>query len=397
MAINNLRYYAGWADKNHGKVIPMDGEFFVYTRHEPVGVCGQIIPWNFPILMLAWKFGPALATGNTIVLKPAEQTSLTALYIAQLTKEAGFPPGVINVVPGFGDAGAAIVQHNDVDKVAFTGSTEVGKKIQQGSGLSNLKRTTLELGGKSPNIILSDADMKHAVETSHFGLFFNMGQCCCAGSRTFIEDKIYDEFVERSAERAKKRTVGNPFDLTTEHGPQVDKEQFNKILSMIETGKQQGAKLVAGGNKYQGLPGYFIEPTVFADVQDNMTIAKEEVLLKSCKYKFQPNNNSTFFQIFGPVQQLIRFKSLDEVIERANNNDYGLAAAVFSKDIDKVNYLVQGLRAGTVWVNTYNVLSAQAPFGGYKMSGHGRENGEYGLQAYTEVKSVITRIPVKNS
>lgn len=397
MAINNLRYYAGWADKNHGKVIPMDGEFFVYTRHEPVGVCGQIIPWNFPILMLAWKFGPALATGNTIVLKPAEQTSLTALYIAQLTKEAGFPPGVINVVPGFGDAGAAIVQHNDVDKVAFTGSTEVGKKIQQGSGLSNLKRTTLELGGKSPNIILSDADMKHAVETSHFGLFFNMGQCCCAGSRTFIEDKIYDEFVERSAERAKKRTVGNPFDLTTEHGPQVDKEQFNKILSMIETGKQQGAKLVAGGNKYQGLPGYFIEPTVFADVQDDMTIAKEEVLLNSCKYKFQPNNNSTFFQIFGPVQQLIRFKSLDEVIERANNNDYGLAAAVFSKDIDKVNYLVQGLRAGTVWVNTYNVLSAQAPFGGYKMSGHGRENGEYGLQAYTEVKSVITRIPVKNS
>lgn len=222
MAINNLRYYAGWADKNHGKVIPMDGEFFVYTRHEPVGVCGQIIPWNFPILMLAWKFGPALATGNTIVLKPAEQTSLTALYIAQLTKEAGFPPGVINVVPGFGDAGAALVQHNDVDKVAFTGSTEVGKKIQQGSGLSNLKRTTLELGGKSPNIILSDADMKHAVETSHFGLFFNMGQCCCAGSRTFIEDKIYDEFVERSAERAKKRTVGNPFDLTTEHGPQVE-------------------------------------------------------------------------------------------------------------------------------------------------------------------------------
>lgn len=283
MAINNLRYYAGWADKNHGKVIPMDGEFFVYTRHEPVGVCGQIIPWNFPILMLAWKFGPALATGNTIVLKPAEQTSLTALYIAQLTKEAGFPPGVINVVPGFGDAGAAIVQHNDVDKVAFTGSTEVGKKIQQGSGLSNLKRTTLELGGKSPNIILSDADMKHAVETSHFGLFFNMGQCCCAGSRTFIEDKIYDEFVERSAERAKKRTVGNPFDLTTEHGPQVDKEQFNKILAMIETGKQQGAKLVAGGNKYQGLPGYFIEPTVFADVQDDMTIAKEEVLLNSCK------------------------------------------------------------------------------------------------------------------
>lgn len=377
MAINNLRYYAGWADKYHGKVIPMDGEFFTYTRHEPVGVCGQIIPWNFPILMAAWKFGPALATGNTVVLKPAEQTSLTALYMAQLVKEAGFPPGVVNVVPGFGDAGAALVHHDDVDKVAFTGSTEVGKKIQQGSGLSNLKKTTLELGGKSPIVVLADSDIKHAVETSHFGLFFNMGQCCCAGSRTFIEDKIYDEFVERSAERAKKRTVGNPFDLTTEHGPQVDKAQHDKILDLIDTGKKQGAKLVAGGKKYEGLPGYFIEPTVFADVDDHMTIAREE--------------------IFGPVQQLIRFKSLEEVIERANNSEYGLAAAVFSKDIDKVNYMVQGLRAGTVWVNTYNVLSAQAPFGGYKMSGHGRENGEYGLSAYTEIKSVITRIPVKNS
>lgn len=377
MAINNLRYYAGWADKNHGKVIPIDGDFFVYTRHEPVGVCAQIIPWNFPILMAAWKFGPALATGNTIILKPAEQTSLTALYLAQLTKEAGFPAGVVNVVPGFGDVGEALVQHTDVDKVAFTGSTEVGKKIQQGSGLSNLKKTTLELGGKSPNIILSDADLKHAVEMSHFGLFFNMGQCCCAGSRTFIEDRLYDEFVERSVERANKRVVGNPFDLTTEHGPQVDEAQFDKILDMIESGKKQGANLVAGGDRYEGLPGYFIQPTVFSDVQDNMKIAREE--------------------IFGPVQQLLRFKSLDEVIERANNTEYGLAAAVFSKDIDKINYITHGLRAGTVWVNTYNVLSAQAPFGGYKMSGHGRENGEYGLQSYTEVKSVITRIPMKNS
>lgn len=377
MAIDNLRYYAGWADKNHGKVIPVDGDFFVYTRHEPVGVCAQIIPWNFPILMAAWKFGPALASGNTVVLKPAEQTSLTALYMAQLTKEAGFPAGVVNVVPGFADVGAALVQHNDVDKVAFTGSTEVGKQIQQGSGLSNLKKTTLELGGKSPIIILSDADMRHAVETSHFGLFFNMGQCCCAGSRTFIEDKIYDEFVERSAERAKKRIVGNPFDLKTEHGPQIDETQFKKILDLIESGKKEGANLVAGGDRYEGLPGYFIQPTVFANVQDSMTIAREE--------------------IFGPVQQLIRFKSLDEVIERANNSEYGLAAAVFSKDIDKINYIIQGLRAGTVWINTYNILSAQAPFGGYKMSGHGRENGEYGLKAYTEVKSVITRIQNKNS
>lgn len=377
MAIKNLRYYAGWADKNHGKVIPMDGDFFAYTRHEPVGVCGQIIPWNFPVLMMAWKLGPALSTGNTVILKPAEQTSLTALYIAQLTKEAGFPEGVVNVVPGMGTAGAALVNHKDVDKVAFTGSTEVGKLIQQGSGLSNLKRVTLELGGKSPNIILADTDMDYAVETSHFGLFFNMGQCCCAGSRTYVEDKIYDEFVDRSAERAKKRTIGNPFDLTTEQGPQVDKEQMDRILGMIEGGKKEGARCVAGGKRYEGSAGYFIEPTVFADVEDNMTIARDE--------------------IFGPVQQLIRFKSMDEVIERANDSDYGLAAAVFTKDIDKANYIVQGLRAGTVWVNTYNALCAQVPFGGYKMSGHGRENGEYGLQNYTEVKSVITKVVQKNS
>lgn len=345
--------------------------------------------------MLAWKLGPALATGNVIVLKPAEQTSLTALYIAQLTREAGFPDGVINVLPGFGETGAQLVHHPDVDKIAFTGSTEVGKLIQVGSA-GTLKRTTLELGGKSPNIILADADMAHAVETSHFGLFFNMGQCCCAGSRTFVEDKIYDEFVERSAERAKSRSFGNPFDLSIEQGPQIDGEQLQKILSLIESGKKEGAKLVAGGNRPDG-KGFFVEPTVFADVSDDMTIAKEE--------------------IFGPVQQIIRFKKLDEVIERANNTEYGLAAAVFSKDIDKVNYVVQGLRAGTVWVNAYSeldwscllhalildfsilsdVLGAQAPFGGYKMSGHGRENGEYGLQNYTEVKSVITRIPQKNS
>ncbi|KAM8714740.1 hypothetical protein ACLKA7_001148 [Drosophila subpalustris] len=376
-AIKNLRYFAGWADKTHGKTIPMDGEFFTYTRHEPVGVCAQIIPWNFPILMMAWKLGPALATGNTIVLKPAEQTSLTALYIAQLVKEAGFPEGVVNVLPGMGETGAFLANHQDVDKVAFTGSTDVGKLIQLASGNTNLKRVTLELGGKSPNIILADADMDYAVETAHFGLFFNMGQCCCAGSRTFVEDKIYDEFVERSAERAKKRAIGNPFELTTEQGPQVNQEQMEKILGLIKTGQDQGAKIVAGGKRPEGLPGYFVEPTVFADVQDNMTIAREE--------------------IFGPVQQLIRFKKLDEVIERANNSDYGLAAGIFTKDLDKANYLVNGLRAGTVWVNTYNALAAQAPFGGYKMSGHGRENGEYALSNYTEVKSVIIKVPQKNS
>ncbi|XP_068140767.1 aldehyde dehydrogenase, mitochondrial [Drosophila tropicalis] len=377
MSIKNLRYFAGWADKNHGKTIPMDGEFLSYTVHEPVGVCGQIIPWNFPILMMAWKLGPALATGNTIILKPAEQTSLTALYIAQLIKEAGFPEGVVNVVPGFGDAGAALANHTDVDKVAFTGSTDVGKLIQTASGKTNLKRVTLELGGKSPNIILADSDLDAAVEQAHFGLFFNMGQCCCAGSRTFVEEKIYDEFVERSAERAKKRVVGDPFDLKTEQGPQVNQEQMEKILCLIKEGKKDGAKLVAGGNRPKDTCGYYVEPTVFADVKDDMTIAREE--------------------IFGPVQQLIRFKSLDEVIERANNSDYGLAAGIFTKDLDKANYIAGGLRAGTVWVNTYNALASQVPFGGYKMSGHGRENGEYALSNYTEVKSVIVKVLQKNS
>ncbi|XP_072761086.1 aldehyde dehydrogenase, mitochondrial [Anoplolepis gracilipes] len=374
-SIQVLRYYAGWADKNHGKVIPADGKVFAYTRHEPVGVCGQIIPWNFPMLMMAWKLAPALATGNVIVLKPAEQTPLTALYIAQLTKEAGFPDGVVNVVPGYGKTGAALVAHNKVDKIAFTGSTEVGKLISQ-NAVNNLKRTTLELGGKSPNIILKDVDLNHAVETAHFGLFFNMGQCCCAGSRTFVQANIYDEFVEKSALRAKSKTVGDPFDLKIEQGPQIDEQQLNTIMDMIKSGKEQGATLMTGGERI-GNKGYFIAPTVFADVKDNMTIATEE--------------------IFGPVQQILKFDDLDEVIERANNTNYGLAAAVFTKDLDKANYITQGLRAGTVWVNTYNNIITQVPFGGYKMSGHGRELGEYGLQAYTEVKSVIVQLNEKNS
>ncbi|XP_014217054.1 aldehyde dehydrogenase, mitochondrial [Copidosoma floridanum] len=375
-SISTMRYFAGLADKNHGKVIPMDGKFLAYTRHEPVGVCGQIIPWNFPFLMAAWKLAPALATGNCIVLKPAEQTPLSALYLAQLTKEAGFPSGVVNVVPGYGDAGASLVYHRNVDKIAFTGSTEIGQLVQEGAAKTNLKRTTLELGGKSPNIIFKDADLDHAVETAHFGLFFNMGQCCCAGSRTYVESSIYDEFVEKSAARAKARIVGNPFDLNVEHGPQVDEEQMKKILKMIDCGKSEGAKLVEGGGKI-GEKGYFISPTVFSNVTDNMTIATKE--------------------IFGPVQQILKFDKIHEVIERANKTDYGLAAAIFTKDIDKANYITQGLRAGTVWINTYNALAPQVPFGGYKMSGHGRELGAYGLEAYTEVKSVITRVPEKNS
>ncbi|XP_069028150.1 aldehyde dehydrogenase, mitochondrial-like [Embiotoca jacksoni] len=372
-----LRYYAGWADKWEGKTIPIDGDFFCYTRHEPVGVCGQIIPWNFPLLMQAWKLGPALATGNTVVMKVAEQTPLTALYVASLIKEVGFPEGVVNILPGMGpSAGAAIAGHMDVDKVAFTGSTEVGHLIQQASGSSNLKKVTLELGGKSPNIILSDANMEDAVEQSHFALFFNQGQCCCAGSRTYVQADIYDEFVERSVERAKRRVVGNPFDLKTEQGPQVDQEQFNKILGYISSGKREGAKLMCGGGVAADR-GYFIQPTVFGDVQDNMTIAREE--------------------IFGPVMQILKFNSLEEVLTRANDSKYGLAAAVFTKDIDKANYVSNGLRAGTVWINCYDVFGAQAPFGGYKASGNGRELGEYGLDNYTEVKTVTIKVPQKNS
>ncbi|KAJ0175231.1 hypothetical protein K1T71_009372 [Dendrolimus kikuchii] len=373
--VKNLRYYAGWADKNSGKVLPTDGKYFAYTRHEPVGVCGQIIPWNFPLLMAAWKLGPALATGCTLVMKPAEQTPLTALYIAQLVKEAGFPPGVVNMLPGYGDAGAALVDHPDVDKIAFTGSTEVGKLIQRGAA-GTLKRITLELGGKSPNIILGDVDLEKAVESAHQALFYNMGQCCTAGSRTFVEDKIYDKFVELSAERAKKRVVGDPFRPDTEQGPQIDSEQHSKILGLIESGKQQGARCVAGGAR-AGNVGYFVQPTVFSDVTDDMSIARTE--------------------IFGPVQQLIKFSQLDEVVERANNTEYGLASAIFTKDLDKANYLIQKIRAGTVWVNDYNVFGNQVPFGGFKQSGIGRENGPYGINNYTEVKAVVVKLTDKNS
>jgi len=377
LSIKCLRYYAGWADKIQGKTIPVDGSYFAFTRHEPVGVCGQIIPWNFPLLMQAWKLGPALATGNTVVMKPAEQTPLTALYVAELIKEAGFPAGVVNILPGYGPtAGAAIASHKAIDKVAFTGSTEIGHIIMTAAAQSNLKRVTLELGGKSPNIIFKDCDLDYAVEQAHFGLFFNQGQCCCAGSRVFVEDAIYDEFVERSVERAKRKTVGNPFDFNVEQGPQVDEGQFKKILSLIEVGKREGATMLSGGERY-GDRGYFIQPTVFADVKDDMRIAKEE--------------------IFGPVQQILKFSTIEEVVERANRTIYGLAAGVFTKDLDKAMYMSQALRAGTVWINCYDVLESQTPFGGFKESGMGRELGEYGLQAYTEVKSVITKIPQKNS
>nr|AVR59245.1 aldehyde dehydrogenase 1 [Platynereis dumerilii] len=376
-AVKMLRYFAGLADKNVGQTIPVDGDYFTYTRHEPVGVCGSIIPWNFPIVMWALKFAPAIATGNVVVIKPAEQTPLTALYLAALTKEAGFPPGVVNVVPGFGPtAGAALSEHMDVDKIAFTGSTDVGKIIQIASGKSNLKNVTLELGGKSPNIIMDDVNLDEAVEMAHFALFFNMGQVCIAGSRTYVHEKIYDEFVKKATARAQKRVVGSPWDKETESGPQIDQTQMEKILELIESGKKEGAKLQTGGVR-KGDKGYFIESTVFSDVTDNMRIAREE--------------------IFGPVQQIIKFKDIDEVIKRANDSSYGLAAAVFTKDLDKAIKVSNGLQAGTVWVNTYHALHTQAPFGGYKMSGIGREFGTYGLQQYTQVKTVTMKISEKNS
>jgi len=372
LTIACFRYYAGWADKVQGKTIPISGDYFCYTKLEPVGVVGQIIPWNFPLLMQAWKLAPALATGNTVVMKPAEQTPLTALRVGELIVEAGFPEGVVNLLPGYGPtAGAAIANHMDVDKVAFTGSTEVGHLIMEAAAKSNLKRVTLELGGKSPNIVFADADMDAAIEGSHFALFFNQGQCCCAGSRVFVEEKAYDQFVERSAQRARKRTVGDPFDTNTEQGPQVDQTQFDKVMGYIDSGKRQGAKLVCGGGRV-GERGYFIEPTVFSDVQDNMTIAQEE--------------------IFGPVQSIIKFRSIDEVVERANNTMYGLAAGVWTRDIGKAHAIANSVRAGTVWINCYDVFDAAAPFGGFKQSGIGRELGEYGLQQYTEVKTVTVKL-----
>jgi aldehyde dehydrogenase (NAD+) len=366
------RYFAGWADKVQGKTIPIDGDFFCYTRHEPIGVVGQIIPWNYPMLMQAWKLAPALATGNTVVMKPAEQTPLSALRIGELILEAGFPDGVVNLLPGFGPtAGAAIAHHMDVDKVAFTGSTEVGRLIMEAAAKSNLKRITLELGGKSPNIIFADTDLDEAVEGAHMGLFVNQGQSCCAGSRVFVEEDIYDAFVEKSVARARKRVVGDPFDPRTNQGPQVDRTQFDRVMGYIESGHREGATVACGGDRV-GDRGYFIQPTVFTNVQDDMQIAREE--------------------IFGPVMSVIAFKNVEEVITRANRTNYGLAAGVWTRDIKKAHAIANGVRAGTVWVNCYHVLDTRAPFGGFKQSGIGRELGEYGLQEYTEVKTVTVKL-----
>lgn len=363
-----LRYYGGWADKIHGQTIDTDSGSLNYTRHEPVGVCGQIIPWNFPLLMWSWKIGPAVATGNTVVLKTAEQTPLSGLYAAKLAKEAGFPPGVINIISGFGRvAGAAIASHMDIDKVAFTGSTLVGRQILQAAAKSNLKKVTLELGGKSPNIVFPDANLDNAISWVNFGIYFNHGQCCCAGSRVLVHESIYDTFLERFKERTLKNKVGDPFQPDSFQGPQVSQLQFDRIMGYIEEGKKAGAKVVTGGKRL-GNEGFYIEPTIFADVNDEMKIVKEE--------------------IFGPVCTVQKFKDEDEAIKIANATNYGLASAVHTTNLNTAIRVSNELKAGTVWVNNYNLIHYQTPFGGYKESGLGRELGSYALENYTQVKTV---------
>jgi aldehyde dehydrogenase (NAD+) len=367
LAIEHIRYYAGWTTKIVGQTIPVSGNYFNYTRHEAVGVVGQIIPWNFPLLMAMWKLGAALATGCTVVLKPAEQTPLSVLYLAELISQAGFPKGVINIVPGYGEtAGDALVKHPLVDKIAFTGSTEVGKLIMREAS-HTLKRVTLELGGKSPNIILPDADLSRAIPGALSGVMFNQGQVCCAGSRLFIPKKMYDNVVADLVVHAGKLKQGAGLNADTTIGPLVSEEQQNRVMSYIEKGIKEGAEVVVGGNKPCDT-GYFVSPTIFADVDDKMTIAKDE--------------------IFGPVIAALPFEDLDDVIHRANKSEYGLAAGLWTENVKHAHYIANKLRAGTVWVNCYNAFDAASPFGGYKQSGLGREMGSYALNNYTEVKSV---------
>jgi aldehyde dehydrogenase (NAD+) len=365
-----FQYYAGWATKIHGDVIPVPGNYFNYTLREPLGVCGAIIPWNFPLLMAAWKLAPALATGNTVVLKPAEQTPLTALKLAEILQQAGLPDGVVNVVPGYGPtAGAALVAHPGVAKIAFTGSTEVGKSIMR-SAADTLKKVSLELGGKSPNIVFADADLDAAVRGAINGIFYGKGEVCAAGSRLFVEKAVHDQFMEKLLERASKLTAGDPLHPKTRLGALVSKAQMDKVLGYIESGKSEGAKLVTGGGRATvgAGKGYFVQPTIFDQVGNEMKIAREE--------------------IFGPVLATIEFKDLDDAIAQANHSIYGLAAAVWTRDIKKAHRAARAIQAGTVWINTYNMLDTASPFGGYKESGFGRELGSQALDLYTQTKSV---------
>jgi aldehyde dehydrogenase (NAD+) len=376
LAIQCFRYYAGWADKIHGQTCPVDGNFLSFTKHEPLGVIGQIIPWNFPLLMATWKLAPALATGCTVVLKPAEQTPLSALRLGELIVEAGFPPGVVNILPGFGPtAGGALAVHPEIDKVAFTGSTEVGKIVME-TAAKSLKRVSLELGGKSPLIICEDANIDNAVAAAQVGVFFNQGQVCTASSRIFVQDRVYDEFVSKLVAASKKRVQGNPF-KDVNMGPQVSSEQQDRVWGYIKQGRKEGAECVLGGHKVEE-SGYFIQPTIFTNVTDDMTIAREE--------------------IFGPVMSILKFRTLDEAIRRANKTNYGLAAGIFTQDIDTALKFANLVKAGTVWINTYNSFDTAQPFGGFKESGMGRELGEYALELYTEVKTIMIKLsdtPVK--
>src|SRR5579872_7143791 len=369
MVADVFRYYAGWATKIHGETVNTFETAFTYTLREPVGVVGLIVPWNFPLLLASWKVGPALACGNTLVLKPAEQTSLTTLRFGELVVEAGFPAGVVNILTGGPETGKAIVAHPGIDKIAFTGSTAVGKEIMRGAA-DTLKRVTLELGGKSPNIVFADAEVDNAVKGAINGIFYGKGEVCNAGSRLFLESKLKDEFTEKLVARASKMRPADPLDPKTRLGAIVSQEQMKTVLSFIEAGKKDGAKLVSGGNRVSvnGDKGFFIEPTIFGEVKNDMKIAREE--------------------IFGPVLSVLTFDDVDEVIEQANNNPYGLAAAVWTKDLKKAHSVSRRLKAGTVWINTYGLMDASLPFGGYKSSGFGRELGAHAMEHYTELKTV---------
>ena len=368
--IEVFRYYAGWATKITGETINSRPNAFTYTLREPLGVVAAIVPWNFPLLLASWKIGPALAAGNCVIWKPASQTSLSALRVGELMMEAGLPPGVVNILPGPGaEVGMGLVKHPGVDKVAFTGSTAVGKEVMRNAA-DTVKRVTLELGGKSPNIVLADANMDEAVKGATTGIFYGKGEVCAAGSRLFVEKKIHDEFMTKLVDRAKKLKPGDPLDPKTRLGAIVSEQQLNTVMGYIDAGKKEGANLVAGGNRVSvdGGRGYFLEPTIFDGVDNKMKIAQEE--------------------IFGPVLATIPFDDVEQVADLANQNIYGLAAAVWTSDVKKAHQVVRRLKAGTVWVNAYNLYDVALPFGGYKQSGFGRELGSEALDHYTEVKSV---------